>query len=616
MKEKKEISRREWVKSVAIVFLSIMLVLTFFSNTILNYSLAQVSTEFIQSGIISAKIRGTGVVKASDPYEIVATETRTVTSVKVTVGDSVSMGDILLELEDVESDELVAERAALEALELDYATSIISSGLTTDQVAAIENGNLPTLTEMQTSLAGLKAIVTGYETTIAGYEATVASLNAEVAALGYIDTSTESQAVTNAQSNVTAANAAYSTAENTKNNAQATYETAEAAYQNALAKKSAYDSAKAETTAAQAAKNDADAALAAISVSGNEVEIAQAQAAVTAATSALSAAQTKEAAAKSEYDACGSIDSLKSTRDSALNAYNTANSSFVTAVTNQVTANNTLASAQQTLSNKADASEQIKSLNRQLAATNGLLAEAQLNLAAATTNYTTAQKLYTDELVIANKYAQIVLAEAKIAELESKSIGATVDAPVAGTIASVTIVAGEKMKADQVVITIQPAGKEMTVSLTVTSEQAAKVSVGDVADVSNSWYYGDISVTLIQIKNDPNNPGKGKILVFSVRGEVESGATLDISVGDRSNTYDNIVPLSAIREDKNGKYVLIIEEKSSPLGNRYIARRLDVVILAQDDVHAAIQAEVESYSYVITTASKPVKPGDQVRFYD
>lgn len=35
--------RREWIKNAAIVFLVIMLILTFFSNTIMNYSLPEVA---------------------------------------------------------------------------------------------------------------------------------------------------------------------------------------------------------------------------------------------------------------------------------------------------------------------------------------------------------------------------------------------------------------------------------------------------------------------------------------------------------------------------------------------------------------------------------------------
>ena len=56
-------NKREWIKTAAIVFLSIMLVLTFFSNTIMNYSLPEVATKYVQPGTITAKIRGTGTIE-------------------------------------------------------------------------------------------------------------------------------------------------------------------------------------------------------------------------------------------------------------------------------------------------------------------------------------------------------------------------------------------------------------------------------------------------------------------------------------------------------------------------------------------------------------------------
>ena len=54
----KSSKRREWVKSAAIVFLSVLLVLTFFSQTIMNRSLPEVATKFVQNGTITSKIRG------------------------------------------------------------------------------------------------------------------------------------------------------------------------------------------------------------------------------------------------------------------------------------------------------------------------------------------------------------------------------------------------------------------------------------------------------------------------------------------------------------------------------------------------------------------------------
>ena len=47
-----KVKRREWVKTAAIIFLAVLRVLTFFSNTIMNYSLPEVATQSAQSGTV------------------------------------------------------------------------------------------------------------------------------------------------------------------------------------------------------------------------------------------------------------------------------------------------------------------------------------------------------------------------------------------------------------------------------------------------------------------------------------------------------------------------------------------------------------------------------------
>ena len=54
--------RRELIKTLIIIFLSIMLVLTFFSNTIMNKSLAEITTESVGSGKLVERIKQTGYV--------------------------------------------------------------------------------------------------------------------------------------------------------------------------------------------------------------------------------------------------------------------------------------------------------------------------------------------------------------------------------------------------------------------------------------------------------------------------------------------------------------------------------------------------------------------------
>ena len=58
------VRKREWVKTVAIIFLAVLLVLTFFSKTIMNASLPEVAAQQAASGAINARIRGSGTVEA------------------------------------------------------------------------------------------------------------------------------------------------------------------------------------------------------------------------------------------------------------------------------------------------------------------------------------------------------------------------------------------------------------------------------------------------------------------------------------------------------------------------------------------------------------------------
>ena len=120
MEVQEKSKKRELIKSIAIVFLVILLILTFFSNTIMNYSLAEVATQSVSSGTINAKIRGSGTVEAGENYEVIIPQTREVRSISVRVGDFVSEGDVLFILGDVESQELKAAQEQLDALNLQY----------------------------------------------------------------------------------------------------------------------------------------------------------------------------------------------------------------------------------------------------------------------------------------------------------------------------------------------------------------------------------------------------------------------------------------------------------------------------------------------------------------
>ncbi|MBR5943431.1 MAG: efflux RND transporter periplasmic adaptor subunit, partial [Lachnospiraceae bacterium] len=122
-------NKREWIKTAAIIFLSVMLVLTFFSQTIMNYSLPVVTAQYVNNGQISAKVRGTGNVESADLYNVQLPETRDIQSIEVKKGDTVEKDQVIMHLKDKDSDELKTAKKELEELQLAYKKALLDGGI-------------------------------------------------------------------------------------------------------------------------------------------------------------------------------------------------------------------------------------------------------------------------------------------------------------------------------------------------------------------------------------------------------------------------------------------------------------------------------------------------------
>ena len=97
----KHINRREWVKNIIIVFLLVMLVLTFFSNTIMNYSLPEVSVTRVSRSKVSKAYSLDLTVEANKTYSVTADESRDIKRVAVRKGQEVKEGQTLFFLEEM-----------------------------------------------------------------------------------------------------------------------------------------------------------------------------------------------------------------------------------------------------------------------------------------------------------------------------------------------------------------------------------------------------------------------------------------------------------------------------------------------------------------------------------
>ena len=195
------------------------------------------------------------------------------------------------------------------------------------------------------------------------------------------------------------------------------------------------------------------------------------------------------------------------------------------------------------------------------------------------------------------------------------SVGAEIKSPVSGVVSAINVSAGKENTPDQPMAVIDVVDRGYILKISVTNEQAKQVRVGDTAEVTNYYWGSEVNAVLESITSDPSSAGQKKLLVFRVSGDVEAGQNITLSVGQRSAPMDTIVPKSAIREDANGKFVLIVTSKNTPLGNRYTATRAEVQVLAEDDTSVAVSG-LANNDYVITTSSKPLDAGSQVRMVE
>ena len=646
------VRKREWVKTAAIILLAVLLVLTFFSKTIMNASLPEVATQQVSSGAINARIRGQGTVEASEVYNVTIKQTRKVSSVLVKTGQEINVGDTLFVLEAEDSDELKQAETDLETLQQNYDKSLIEAGNTAsqenydlqkakeaynealaiyNQYSSVSATQLATqkaaadakLKELQTAkttidnqLTKLKADekYTAAQATITEQEATIKTLEAEKEKLletlpaSYKDCRNASQYQTLINDTLKDENYIRNLARYEKNFATFSslcdndYAIMKECYENIESMRRRIEGGTVKTpvdeggnpiyalTTDETAEiyKEAFKALAPFYYGypkdpadgllnwQDQLKIATVNDKIADANDAINNPTNGAKTIVGNYER--SIDDLTKQSDSLDSQIN-----------DQQTAVDKLSSA-------ASAAETVKSTKQAL---EDLIFKQNLGDSSSV-------DMEASKKAIERKQAEVDKLRENADELEVKS-------SVSGTIASINASAGKSIGGEeQPLATINVTDRGFTVKIDVTNEQAKKVKVGDTAELVNFWG-GDAVATLDQITS--SQTAGNRTLVFTLTGDIQAGQNVTLSIGQKSANYDALIPLSGLREDSNGKFVYVLESKSSPLGSRYIATRVTVQELARDDKSAAVSG-ISQGDFIITTSNKPVEAGKQVRLAD
>lgn len=559
----KETNRKHIVKKAAVIFLVAMLILTFFSNTIMNYSLPEVATEPVTTGTVSNKVRGQGTVETNSDLDVTVSGARVVKEVKVEVGDEVKKGDVLFTFEEGENTELDEAQNALDDLELNYAKSLLKSApdYTEDNISIKDAKE-----DLQNAIDAQETAAKNDKTLKAAKKEAAEIKKKVAAAQAKVDSLQEQSDAYSAAGDYDAIN-----------------DQLKADNESLAAMKVQLSDLKEDLKKAQDAGEDTTDLHR--QIRDKETDIANKQDDISSGTKKLEALKPSKQVKSDLASATKTLTSLQKQQEEK------------EAKVTELSAASTLADA------KAAVKEKRKALAGLIRGLDTKKKEDSLNAQSEALDNEAAQKSIEEQ-------------RDKVDKIKNSNDITEVKAEEDGIVSEVNCKTGDSVTADAPLAKIQLADSGYVVKVTVTKAQSKLIRTGDEATVENVWD-DSVTATVKSIRADTENPNQNMIVTFEVKGDgVSVGQTLAFAVGNRSSQYDAVVPNNAVREDSKGKFVLVLKVKGTPLGNRYTVKRADVEVQASDDTSSGVTGGVYENDNVITNSSKPLEEGMQVRLVE
>ena len=566
---------RSWVVRAIISFVAILALLTFFSNTIMNATIPKVMAQNAGKGNLSFTNSATGTIEADTKNDVKSIAGREVDEVMVRNYMTVEEGDVILTLKPAEdlaaldkarSDladlQAAAQAAALTPSDDDF--SLQQDAVRTAQDTLNEaNEALNAANNRDSLIAAAQGNIDYYSSIIPGLSATADAEAAVVA--DYNDQ------ITAAETELNNVNLQIANLENMGVTLPA--ETA----------------APSETSSETSAE-------------GTE-ETAPTTAALTTQQQTLADLYTHKAELEAQ------LADLNTMRDAAQGRLDTASANLGAAQASLAAAQADLQSAQ-ALPSVADAQADVNAAQSSLNRANTALSNAQATAAA--TAVTTAR---TNE----SREEQIAAAEEQIAKLEESLTCTEIVAPCDGMVYGLSLSSGNVMTENVVIFTIIPENATYSVKFTFKTSVAQNLQVNQELTVNDAYID---SCRIVNIYPDESDPREKRVVKCSLTSmdDIFPGTQITVTA-DRSNAnYDHVVPSSAVIHDNSGDYVYVIIESSSPLGDKYVVKRVDVNVEDTDGALTAISPKNDTklldQCMIVTRSEKPLHNGDRIRLED
>jgi HlyD family secretion protein len=182
--------------------------------------------------------------------------------------------------------------------------------------------------------------------------------------------------------------------------------------------------------------------------------------------------------------------------------------------------------------------------------------------------------------------------------------------PVSGIITELNAVKGAPVQSGKAVVRIANLSKGHLLKATVHQRKAQYVNVGDETEiVFEALGYGRVKGKVTEIRDSADQ----KTIFFQLHDErLKGGESGEFHMAKTVTTSSYMLSNAAVREDNDGKYVLVMKERKGPLGTEYVLQRANVQVGDTDDHNSIIVNGVTPMDKVVVSSNKRVAEGERV----
>ena len=186
-----------------------------------------------------------------------------------------------------------------------------------------------------------------------------------------------------------------------------------------------------------------------------------------------------------------------------------------------------------------------------------------------------------------------------------------ITAPSFGIITKVCVETGQKTT-DTAAVVMSDEQSGLFFTTTTDSKNREYLSVGDNATIIGvGKETSDCSIVSLETSEDGSSI---KVSIAMQGDDFLPGESAQMTATRKSESYDYLVPVTAVWQENNKAYVLLLETENTVLGEQYIARKAEVQILDKNSSYAAVSGNsLSADCQIITDSDRTVGNGDVVR---